>query len=140
MNANKQNEEAVSLLVVKIKMKFFCYQSRGFTFDFIHKTGWDFFLIGLFLKEFPLSISKIDFFWKKPATKNVLLPPLGRWFGPRRQQHFSPFQTRWDNRDKNYGVTRDRTIDHALQLTTNLTSSHKGKRMKMFIYCLGFKG
>ena len=78
--------------------------------------------------------------FSSPTTKNVLLPPLGRWFDPRRQQHFSPSQKRWDNRDKNYGVTRDRTIDQTLQLTTSLPSSHKGKSMKMFIYCLGFRG
>ena len=78
--------------------------------------------------------------FSSPTTKNVLLPPLGRWFDPRRQQHFSPSQKRWDNRDKNYGVTRDRTIDQALQLTTSLPSSHKVKSMKMFIYCLGFRG
>ena len=68
MNANKQNEETVSLLVVKIKIKFFYLQSREFTFDFIHKTKWDFFLFGLFLKEFPVSISKIDLFWKNPGN------------------------------------------------------------------------
>ena len=54
------------------------------------------------------------------TTKNILLPPLGRWFDPPRQQHFSPSQKRLDNRDKNYGVTRDRTIDQALQLSTSL--------------------
>ena len=78
--------------------------------------------------------------FSSPTTKNVLLPPLGRWFDPRRQQHFSPSQKRWDNRVKNYGVTRDRIIDQTFLLTSSLPSSHKVKSMKMFILLFGFPG